>query len=123
MPFDRATADRVRDALAGRRGVTEKVMFGGLGFLLDDHMLVGLWREFLILRIGPDAYEDALSQPFVKEFDITGRPMKGWIMLHPDGYESDVELRTWIDRAWEFVRTLPPKTKPPGGMTKKRRKT
>jgi hypothetical protein len=120
MPFDRATADRVRDILAGRRGVIEKTMFGGLGFLLHDHMLVGLWHEFLILRIGPDAYDDALSQPFVKEFDITGRPMTGWIMLHPDGYESDDDLISWIDRALTFVRTLPPKDKPSGGAAKKR---
>jgi hypothetical protein len=109
MPYDRPTADRIREALAGKRGITEKVMFGGLGFLLRDHMLVGLWREFLIVRIGPDGYEDALAEPFVKEFDITGRPMTGWIMVHPDGFDEDADLRQWIDRAIAFVKTLPPK--------------
>jgi len=109
MPYDRAAADRVREALASQRGVVEKAMFGGLGFLLHDHMCVGLWREFLILRIGPDGYEAALSRPFVKEFDITGRPMTGWIMLHPDGFDDDADLRDWIGQAVAFVRTLSPK--------------
>jgi TfoX/Sxy family transcriptional regulator of competence genes len=112
MPYDRSAADRVRAALSGQRGVVEKTMFGGLGFLLHEHMCVGLWREFLILRIGPDAYEDALSRPFVKEFDITGRPMTGWVMVHPDGFEDDRALRDWVDRAVAFVRTLPPKSAP-----------
>lgn len=111
MPYDRAAADRVREVLANRRGIVEKVMFGGIGFLLRDHMAVGLWHEFLILRIGPNAYEDALAEPFVKEFDITGRPMRGWIMLHPDGFEEDQPLRDWIARALDFVKTLPPKSK------------
>jgi hypothetical protein len=64
-----------------------------------------------MVRIGPNAYDDALSQPFVKEFDITGRPMNGWVMVHADGFVDDVDLRKWIDRGIAFVKTLPPKTK------------
>lgn len=84
-------------------------MFGGLGFLLNGNMCVGVWKEFLILRIGPDAYDEALDQEYVKEFDITGRPMKGWVMIEPPGLRRDSELSEWIGRAIDFVSGLPTK--------------
>jgi TfoX/Sxy family transcriptional regulator of competence genes len=84
-------------------------MFGGIGFLFRGNMCVGVWKEFLILRLGADQYEGALREPCVREFDITGRAMKGWVMVRPDGVEGDEELRTWVRRAAAFVGTLPPK--------------
>ena len=84
-------------------------MFGGVGFLLKGNMLVGVWKNSLIVRVGPDGYEDALLEPHVKEFDITGRPMKGWIMVEPEGIERDDVLKGWIVRAERFVVTLPRK--------------
>ena len=59
--------------------------------------------------IGPDAFEEALLEPHVKEFDITGRPMKGWIMVEPEGVEDENKLKNWIERANKFVETLPKK--------------
>lgn len=84
-------------------------MFGGVGFLLDGNMCVGVWKEFLIVRIGPDAYDAALGELNVLEFDITGRPMKGWVMIEPAGVWRDSELGEWVGRAVEFVRGLPEK--------------
>lgn len=84
-------------------------MFGGVGFLLDGHMCVGVWKHWLIARIGADAYDAALARPGVKEFDITGRPMTGWVMIDPSGARGDLELYAWVDQAIDFVRTLPPK--------------
>ena len=69
-------------------------------------MLVGVWKNSLIVRLGPDAYDDTLLEPHVKEFDITGRPMKGWIMVEPEGVEDDEKLKDWIQRATKFVGKL-----------------
>ena len=86
-------------------------MFGGIGFLLDGNMLVGVWKDSLFARIGPDAYEDALMELHIREFDITGKPMKGWVLVEPEGVEDDDQLNDWIRRAEEFVGTLPAKLK------------
>lgn len=109
MAFDESLAGGIRDVLAHRLDIEEKKMFGGLGFLLNGNMLVGVWKDSLIVRIGPDAYEDALREPHVKEFDITGKPMKGWIMVEPEGVEQEDQLKNWIERATMFVKTLPSK--------------
>ena len=107
MAFDETLAARIRDALARKRGVEEKRMFGGVGFLLHGNMLVGVWKDSLIVRLGPDNYDDALLEQHVREFDITCRAMKGWVLVEPEGVEDDDQLKAWIDRAMKFVRTLP----------------
>jgi TfoX/Sxy family transcriptional regulator of competence genes len=109
MPFSHSLADRVRQALSRRSGVVEKQMFGGVGFLLGGNMLVGVWKTSLIVRVGPDSYEQALQEPNVCQFDITGRPMKGWVLVEAEGIETDEQLRQWIDRATRFVAELPVK--------------
>ena len=109
MAFDATIADRVRPLMARRAGAVEKKMFGGVGFLLHGNMCVGVWKEFLIVRVGPDAYGDALAERGVQEFDITGRPMKGWVMVDPSGARDDLELSAWVERAVAYVRTLPRK--------------
>ena len=109
MAFSEELAERIRQQLAWRKGVEEKKMFGGVGFLLNGNMLVGVWKDSLIVRLDPDNYDDALLEPHVREFDITGRPMKGWVMVGPEGVENDEQLTAWIERATRFVRTLPAK--------------
>jgi TfoX/Sxy family transcriptional regulator of competence genes len=111
LAFDESLATRIRDALARKRGVEEKKMFGGVGFLLNGNMLVGVWKDSLIVRLGPDNYEDALLEPHAKEFNITGRAMKGWVLVEPEGVEGDGQLKTWIERATKFVKALPGKEK------------
>lgn len=110
MPYNEETADRVRPLMHRRKGFSERKMFGGVGFLLHGHMCCGVWKEFLILRIGAANYEEALRNAFTKEFDITGRPMTGWVMVSPEGIAEDDELKAWIEQAIQFVRTLPAKT-------------
>jgi TfoX/Sxy family transcriptional regulator of competence genes len=109
MAYSQSLAARIRQALAGTRGIEEKKMFGGVGFLLDGNMLVGVWKDSLIARLGPDAGKEALAEEHVRPFDITGKPMKGWAMVEPDGIESDGQLTAWIERATAFVKTLPAK--------------
>jgi len=74
VAFDDSLAACIRDALARKKGIEEKKMFGGVGFHLNGNMLVGVWKDSLIVRLGPDEGEEALREPHVREFDITGRP-------------------------------------------------
>ncbi len=109
MPFSKSLAARVRQILTQRKRIVEKKMFGGIAFMLHGNMLVGIWNDSLIVRLGPEQGEKALSEPNVREFEVTGRPMKGWIMVEPDGIEDDAQLADWIERAVEYVVTLPTK--------------
>jgi TfoX/Sxy family transcriptional regulator of competence genes len=109
MAFDESLAERIRQRLARRKNVEEKKMFGGVGFLLNGNLLVGVWKNSLIARLGPEEGEEALKEPHVKEFDITGRSMKGWVLVEPSGVEGDDQLTDWIQRAAKFVGTLPAK--------------
>lgn len=109
MPFSQCLADRVRHALRDYRDIAEKKMFGSLVFLLNGNMLVGVWKSSLIVRLGAEQAVVALKQPHVREFDLTRRPMKGWVMVEPDGLESDREIVAWIEWAVEFVGRLPGK--------------
>ena len=109
MAFDEALAERIRRGLARKRGVEEKKMFGGVGFLLNGNLLVGVWKDSLIVRLGPEAGEEALKEAHVSEFDITGRAMKGWVLVAPEGVEADDQLKGWLQRAVKFVGKLPAK--------------
>ena len=109
MAYSESLARRIRQVLAQRRGITEKKMFGGVCFLLNGNMCVGIWKTFLIVRLGPEGAAAALEEFNVVEFDITGRPMKGWIMVEPDGLETDEQLGRWVQWAVEFVGELPKK--------------
>lgn len=110
MAYDVDLAYRVRVALNHTSGLSEKRMFGGVGFMLNGNMCLGIWKNSLIARIGIGYYQDALREPHVREFDITGRPMRGWVLIEPDGIESVAELSRWCGRAVEFVSSLPPKS-------------
>lgn len=109
MAYSESLALRVRSAMVQRRGIAEKKLFGGVGFLLHGNLLVAIWKHSLIVRLGPDAAAQALQEPHVGEFDVTGKPMKGWIMVEPDGLDEDEQLNRWIELAWKFVASLPPK--------------
>lgn len=109
MAFDESLAARIRDALARKRGVEEKKMFGCICFFLNGNALAGVWKDSLIARLGPDRGAAALLEPYVRQFDITGRPMKNWVVVESDGIENDEQLADWIERAMKFVKTLPRK--------------
>jgi hypothetical protein len=109
MAYDEALADRVEAALAGRDGFTHRKMFGGVGHMLDGNMCVGVWKDELILRLAAEDADAALREPHVRVFDITGRPMTGWVLVGPEATSTDEELRGWIDRAVAYVSVLPPK--------------
>ena len=109
MAFDESLAARIRDALARRKNIEERKMFGCLCFLLNGNALAGVWKDRLIARVGPDEGEAALLEPHVRAFDITGKPMRNWVLVEPEGIEDDSQLKDWIERATKFVKTLPKK--------------
>ena len=109
MAYSESLADRIRHVLSVKRGIVEKKMFGGVGFLLGGNICVGVWKTSLIARLGPEQYDAALAQPHVREFDITGRAMRGWVLVEAEAIDDDQALRAWIDRSLKFVATLPAK--------------
>jgi TfoX/Sxy family transcriptional regulator of competence genes len=109
MAFDEGLAQRLRELLEKRRGITEKKMFGGLCFMAHGHMFLGIVRSTLMARVGPEHYAEALKQPHAREMDFTGRPMKGYVFVEPAGFESDAALAAWVARTLKFVATLPSK--------------
>ena len=111
MAFSEELAERIRQGLARRKGIEEKKMFGGVGFLLNGNMLVGVWKDSLIVRLGPEEGDEALKEAHVSEFNITGRSMKGWVLIAPQGVKDDDQLKGWVQRAVKFVGTLPAKEK------------
>lgn len=110
MAFDEALAERMRAALAAERGVSEKRMFGGLAFLRDGKMFCGIVKDELMVRVGRDEYERALSRPHVREMDFTGRPMVGYVFVEPEGLGTRSSLARWLDLGLNFVRQLPSAT-------------
>ena len=109
MAYDEHLADRVREQLATEAAVTEKAMFGGLAFLLHGNMAVGLSGEELMVRVGSEASDDALAHPHTRPFDMTGRPMRGWILVAPEGVAGERDLVAWVARGVQFARSLPAK--------------
>jgi len=109
MAFDENLAARIRTALARKKNIEEKTLFGCFCLLLNDNVAVGVWKNSLIVRLGDEAGEEALKEPHVRVFDITGRPMKNWVLVDPEGIAADAQLGGWIKQAFEFVGKLPAK--------------
>ena len=109
MPFDEPLAERIQALLGKRRGVTEKRMFGGLAFMLDGNMCCGVMKDRIMLRLGPEGVQAALTKPHTKPMDFTGKPMKSMVYVLPEGYESDADLADWVETAVRFAKTLPAK--------------
>jgi len=109
MAFDERLAERIRTHLGTRSGLAEKKMFGGIAFLLKGNMCCGVHRDALMLRLDPAETDRALAEPHTRVFDLTGRPMKGWILVDAEGLATGRQLGKWIDRAAKYVGSLPAK--------------
>lgn len=109
MAYNQTLAGRIRKLTARSKGVVEKVMFGGHGFLHNGNVCCGTFKRYLIVRLGEKGAAAALKEPHTKVFDITGRVMKAWAMVGPKGYEQDNDLKRWVGKALKFTSTLPPK--------------
>jgi hypothetical protein len=109
MAYDEELAERVRAALASVSGVTEIKMFGGLCYTVGGNMAVGVNGEDLMVRMAPDEGDAAAGEPGARPMDFTGRPMRGYLFVGPEGTGSDPGLKMWVDRGVAFASSLPPK--------------
>jgi TfoX/Sxy family transcriptional regulator of competence genes len=110
MAYDQDFANRIRETLADVDGITEKAMFGGLGFLLHGNMAVGIMSTGdLMVRVGADATEEALKRPDARLFEMRGRPMTGWVIVEADAVRTKRQLVPWVKRGTAFAASLPPK--------------
>ncbi len=108
MPYDEELVERVRGVLAGKT-FNEKKMFGGLTFMLHGNMCCGVEGDRLMVRVGPEKYDEALGQKHAQLMDFTGRPMKGMVFVGSEGLASDRELKAWVQRGVDFALSLPAK--------------
>ncbi|MCG8427286.1 MAG: TfoX/Sxy family protein [Chromatiales bacterium] len=109
MAYDEGLAERLREQFQDRHDVEEKKMFGGLCFMVSQHMCCGIVGETLMARVGPDSYEACLQKAYTSEMDFTGKAMKGMVYVAPEGIASDTDLAWWVDTCIAFVESLPPK--------------
>jgi hypothetical protein len=109
MAYDEGVAERLREIFAGREDVVEMKMFGGIAFMVSGNMCCGIIGEALMARVGPEQYEEALALPHAREMDFTGKPMKGFVYVEPEGFASDEDLNSWVDRCEQFIAGLPSK--------------
>ncbi len=107
--MDERMVERIRGVLADRDDVEEKRMFGGLTFMVGGNMCCGVAKTDVMFRVGQDVADAALTEPGVRPMDITGRPMKGMVFVEPQAIGDERSLRRWVDRALDFVATLPPR--------------
>ena len=107
MAFDELLADRVRTCLQQVAGVSKKKMFGGLAFMTGGHLTVGVYGDGLIARIGAQGMEAATAEPGVRPFDMTGRPMRGIVVID-SAVLDDKALDRWVGQARSYVAGLPP---------------
>jgi TfoX/Sxy family transcriptional regulator of competence genes len=116
MAYDEGLAERIRGVLDEQPGFSEKQMFGGVAFLIKGHMGVGIVQDKLMVRVGPESYDRVLRERHARRMDFTGRPMKGFVYVVPSGYESDDDLRRWVDLGVSYVTSLP--AKPSSGKSR-----
>lgn len=109
MAYDTGTADDIRARIGSHPGLTEREMFGGIAFMIHGNMAVGVSGDELMVRVGKDAHDEAVALPGARMFDMSARPMRGWVAVAPEGFTRDEDFDAWIDRGVAFAETLPPK--------------
>lgn len=108
MSYNEKLDESIAKIVSAWENIGRKKMFGGICYLLNGNMVCGVYKDYLILRLGEQAAAKALKGSFVREFDITGRPMKGWVMVEEKGFTGS-KLEKWLKEARSFVETLPKK--------------
>ncbi len=109
MAYDQVLTQRMRAALQDIPGLQEKKMFGGVGFIVQGNMACGVNGNSMIVRVGPERSQAALARPHTRVFDMTGKPMNGWVVVEPAGLEREADLRQWVAQGVAFAQTLPAK--------------
>ncbi len=108
MAYSEKLAYRIRERLADLPNIKEKEMMGGLTFMFNDKMCVGIIKDELMCRIDPDIYEAVLEKKGCRPMDFTGRPMKGWIVIDEHGMKNTKDFDSWIGLALDFNKKAKP---------------
>jgi TfoX/Sxy family transcriptional regulator of competence genes len=111
MAFDELLADRVREILVDQPQIEEKYMMGGIAFMINNKMCVGIVKDELMARIDPDIFEESLEKQGCRPMDFTGKPMKGWVFISPEGIDKVKDLEYWIGLALDFNQKAKPSKK------------
>lgn len=106
MAYNQSIADRIREMLVDIPLIEEKEMMGGVAFMVDKKMCMGVVKDDMMARIDPDVYEEALDKPGCRPMDFTGRPMKGWVFISPEGIDTVKKLEYWVSLALHFNRKV-----------------
>ena len=122
MAFDEKLAARIRSALKGRKDVVEKHMFGGVAFMVREHMSCGVVGSSLMVRVDTEQEERFLEEPAVRPMDFTGRRMPGFLFVDPPGIATTASLARWVDRATAYAETKPKKVKAKSSLSRRRGK-
>ena len=109
MVYDEKLDNRLEKIVLQWKNTDKKKMFGGICYLVNGNMLGGVYKDSLFLRLGEKNAKTALKLPHFGEFDITGRPMKGWVMATQKAFKNEEDLVSWLEKAKKFSETLPPK--------------
>ncbi|MFQ5968523.1 MAG: TfoX/Sxy family protein [Acidimicrobiia bacterium] len=109
MAYSEALADEIRGRLSDHPAMTERQMFGGIAFMVNGNMAVGVSEDELMVRVGKDAHDEAVARPGARTFDKSRSPMRGWVSVAPEGFADDADLYAWIDQGVAFAESLPSK--------------
>lgn len=109
MAYDQGIADEVRTAIGDHPGLSEREMFGGIVFMVNGNMAVGVTGEELMVRVGKDAHEEAVAKPGARVFDMGARPMKGWVGVASEGFATEAALEAWVAQGVAYAESLPAK--------------
>jgi hypothetical protein len=109
MAYDSTIADEIRVRIGKHPGLTEREMFGGIAFMINGNMAVGVSGDELMIRVGKDGHEEAVALPGARTFDMSARPMRGWIAVAQEGFATEEMFNGWINRGVTFAETLPKK--------------
>ena len=111
MAYNEKTADRIRKALAGTKKLADKKMFGGIAFMVNDMMCMGVDKDDIVIRCEPERNDEMLARKGARPFDITGKPMKGWILVSEEGTKSKADFDFWVNAALEGNKKAKPAKK------------
>jgi hypothetical protein len=109
MAYDQTLVSRVHELISDIPGLREKKMFGGVGFIINGNMACGVYGDDLIVRVGSEGYAELITLAHTRPFDLTGKPMSGWLLVTPAGIVLDRDLEQWVARGVAFAQTLPAK--------------
>ena len=109
MPYSKLIEEKIETIVGGWKKIEKKKMFGGICYLLNGNMCFGIYKEYLIVRAGVEAAEKKLKERDVKPFDITGKALKGWVMVGKQGWRGQEDLENWLNLGKKFAFTLPKK--------------